>query len=154
MRFPQAAGVLAHHSFHVFVVYPWVRFLDRDSATALGVMQDCRIRWGTVESVEGEHAMIASRPLQLADGALTLGAPGPERVQWKKGELSLAPAPAPGSIVSAHWDWVCGTLTDDESTALESATQATLELVNTIRSESVSVVAGSEHTGVLRGDRE
>ena len=79
--------------------------------------------------------------------------PGPERVQWKKGELSLAPAPAPGSIVSAHWDWVCGTLTDDESTALESATQTTLELVNAIRSESVSVVAGSEHTGVLRGDR-
>ena len=151
---PAAAGVLAHHCFHVFVVYPWVRFLDRDSATALGVMQDCRIRWGTVESVEGEHAMIASRPLQLADGALTLGAPGPQRVRWKKGELSLAPSPAPGSIVSAHWDWVCGTLTDDESTALESATQATLELVNTIRSESVSVVAGSEHTGVLRGDRE
>ena len=30
-----------------------------------GVMQDCRIRWGTVESVEGEHAVIASRPLQL-----------------------------------------------------------------------------------------
>ncbi len=149
-----APGVLAHHSFHVFVVYPWVRFLDRDSATALGVMQDCRIRWGTVESVVGGHAVIASRQLQFDAGALALGEPRPERVQWQKGELALAPAPAPGSIVSAHWDWVCGTLTDDESTALESATQATLELVNTIRSESVSVVAGSEHTGVLRGDQE
>jgi hypothetical protein len=147
-------GVLAHHSFHVLVVYPWVRFLDRDSATALGVMQDCRIRWGTVESVEGKHVMIASRPLQLADGGLTLGEPRPERVQWKKGELSLAPAPVPGSIVSAHWDWVCATLTEDESAALESATQATLELVNATRSGSVSVAAGSEHTGVLRGVRE
>ena len=75
-------------------------------------------------------------------------------MQWKKGELSLAPAPAPGSIVSAHWDWVCGTLSDDQSTALDSATQTTLELVNAIRSEGVSVAAGSEHTGVLRGDRE
>jgi Family of unknown function (DUF6390) len=125
-------GVLAHHSFHVFVVYPWVLFLDRDSATALGVMQDCRIRWGTVESLEGEHAVIASRPLRLHDGALTLGEARPERVQWKKGELSLAPAPAPGSIIAAHWDWVCATLSDDQSTALESATQATLELANTI----------------------
>ena len=149
-----APGVLAHHSFHVFVVYPWVRFLDRDSATALGVMQDCRIRWGTVESVEGGDAVITSCPLQLDDGALALGEPRPERVQWQKGELSLAPAPAPGAIVSAHWDWVCGTLTDDQSAALKSATEATLELVNTIRSERVSVVAGSEHTGVLRGDRE
>src|SRR5690349_16965888 len=24
---PAAGGVAAHHSFHVFVVYPWVRFL-------------------------------------------------------------------------------------------------------------------------------
>jgi hypothetical protein len=131
-------GVLANHSFHVFVVYPWVRFLDRDSTTALGVMQDCRIRWGTVESIEGEQAVIASRPLQLDDGALALGAPRRERVQWKKGEVSLAPAPEPGSIVAAHWDWVCGSLTDDESAALESATQATLNLVN----------------ATLRGDRE
>jgi hypothetical protein len=125
-------GVLAHHSFHVFVVYPWVRFLDRDSATALGVMENCRIRWGTVESVGGEHAMIASPPLRLADGALTLGASRSERVQWRKGELSLAPTPSPGSIVAAHWDWVCGTLTADQHVALESATQTTLDLVNNL----------------------
>jgi Family of unknown function (DUF6390) len=149
---PATAEVLAHHSFHVFVVYPWVRFLHRDASTALGVMQDCRIRWGTVESVAGEHAVIASRPLQLESGRLTLGEARPERVQWKKGELSLAPAPVPGTIVSAHWDWVCGTLTDDESAALAAATQATLDLVNTC-SESASVAAGSEHTGALRGDR-
>ena len=49
---PATAEVLAHHSFHVFVVYPWVRFLRRDAATAVRVMQDCRIRWGTVESVD------------------------------------------------------------------------------------------------------
>jgi hypothetical protein len=126
------SSVLANHSFHVFVVYPWVRFLDRDSTTALGVMQNCRIRWGTVESVDGEQAVIVSRPLRFADGALALGEPGPERVQWKKGELSLAPAPVPGSTVAAHWHWVCGTLTDDQCTALESATKATLDLVNNI----------------------
>jgi hypothetical protein len=56
--------------------------------------------------------------------------------------------------VSAHWDWVCGSLTDEQSAALESATQATLDLVNAIRPESVSVAAGSEHTGVLRGDQK
>ncbi|MBP1820848.1 hypothetical protein [Mycobacterium sp. OAE908] len=125
--------VLAHHSFHVFVVYPWVRFLDRDAATALGVMQDCRIRWGTVESIDGEHAVITSPPLGLAGGELILGDPRPERVQWKKGELSLAPAPSPGSIVAAHWNWVCEQLEADQLTALEAATQSTLDLVNTLR---------------------
>ncbi len=90
---PATAEVLAHHSFHVFVVYPWVRFLRRDAATALRVMQDCRIRWGTVESVAGEHAVISSSPLQLDDDRLILGDSHTETVQWKKGDLSLAPAP-------------------------------------------------------------
>ena len=63
-------GSLAHHSFHVLVVYPWVRFLDRDAATALKVLQDCRIRWGTVESVDDEHAQIMTNPLTFTDGAL------------------------------------------------------------------------------------
>jgi len=151
---PAVTGVLAHHSFHVFVVYPWVRFLGRDATTAVQVMQDCRIRSGTVESVTGEHALISSRPLQFEDDRLRLGEPQTERVRWKKDGLSLAPAPAPGSIISAHWDWVCGSLTEDQSAELESATQATLGLVNAIRSESVSVAAGSEHTGLLRGGQK
>ena len=139
-------GVLAHHSFHVLVVYPWVRFLSRDATTALGVMQDCRISWGTVESVAGEQVQIAARPLTLDAGTLTLGEPRTERVCWSKGGVSLAPTPEPGATVSVHWDWVCGTLTDDESLALVAATQATLDLVNTARSENLSVIAESEHT--------
>ena len=151
---PATVGVLAHHSFHVFVVYPWVRFLHREASTALQVMQDCRIRSGRVETVTGDHAVISARPLQFEDGTLTLGEPRQEHVRWRKGQLSLSGPPAPGSIVSAHWDWVCGTLADEENAALESATQATLDLVNGTFSEDVSVAAGSEHTGVLRGDRE
>jgi Family of unknown function (DUF6390) len=151
---PATAEVLAHHSFHVFVVYPWVRFLHRDAATALKVMQDCRIRSGKVETVAGDHVVMSARPLQFEDGRLTLGEPRSERVRWKKGELSLAPAPEPGSIVSAHWDWVCGPLSDDENVALNSATGATLDLVNATFGEDVSVTGRSEHTGVLRGDRE
>ena len=112
-----------------------------------GVMQDCRIRWGTVESVEGEHAVIvvasaAARPT----AALALGEPGAERVQWKKGgALAGARTGAGLDVVSAHWDWVCGRSRDDrERRRWTSATQATLELVNAIRSEGISVVAGSD----------
>ena len=132
-------NVLAHHSFHVFVVYPWIRFLGRDAATALRVMQDCRIRWGTVEAVVGEHAVITARPLRLDDGRVALGEPRTEHVRWQKGDLSLAPPPVPGASVSAHWDWICGTLTEDETSALASATQATLTVVNNALSESVAV---------------
>jgi hypothetical protein len=132
-RLSGQAHALAHHSFHVFVVYPWVGFLDRDPTTPLRVMQDCRIRWGTVESVLDEHAVIVSRPLTFDAGVLALGDPEVERVRWSKDGGSLAPAPAPGDTVSAHWDWVCGTLTDTECDALEAATQTTLGLVNAAR---------------------
>ncbi|HEX2214823.1 MAG TPA: DUF6390 family protein [Mycobacterium sp.] len=134
---PAAPEVLAHHSFHVFVVYPWIRFLRRDAQTALGVMQDCRIRWGTVESVESEHAVLSSRSLQLDDGMLLLGPPQATAVRWRKGDVSLAPAPAPGAVVSAHWDWICATLTETECEALAAATQATLDLVNSCADQGV-----------------
>jgi hypothetical protein len=131
----RARGALAHHSFHVFVVYPWVRFLDRDAATALNVLQDCRIRWGTVESVEGEHAVITTSPLTFGDGILALGESRLERVRWSKDGVSLIGPPAPGDMVSAHWDWACGVLDEDECEALRAATQTTLDLVNAARDE-------------------
>lgn len=120
----------ANHSFHVFVVYPWARFLDRDPTTPLQVMQDCRIRWGVVDEVHDEHAMIVSRPLRFDSGVLDLGEPAAERVRWRRGDSSLAPAPVPGQRVSAHWDWICDALTAAEVAALESATRRTLTLVN------------------------
>jgi hypothetical protein len=131
-------GSLAHHSFHVFVVYPWVRFLDRDAAVALKVLQDCRIRWGTVESVDDEHAVITTRPLMFADNTLALGDLTTERVRWSKEGVSLIGPPTPGDVVSAHWDWACGVLTDDECAALATATQTTLDLVNAARNEERS----------------
>ncbi|MGE2718603.1 DUF6390 family protein [Mycolicibacterium celeriflavum] len=135
---PATGDALAHHSFHVFVVYPWVRFLGRDAGTAVDVMQACRIRWGVVEAVTGDQAEITSRPLQYTNGRLTLGDPRPERIAWKRGDLSLAPPPRPGGVVSAHWDWICGALTDEEAADLETATQTTLDLVNSVIGQEVS----------------
>nr|MDP9168392.1 DUF6390 family protein [Actinomycetota bacterium] len=55
-----STGICANHSFQVLVVYPWVRFLDIDPDTPLRILQDCRIRWGVVDAVEDEHAVIVS----------------------------------------------------------------------------------------------
>ena len=50
------AGGVPHHSFHVFEIYPWLGLLrdDRRYATALNVLDRCRIRWGKVLAVEEE----------------------------------------------------------------------------------------------------
>jgi hypothetical protein len=128
-----AGQALAHHSFHVFVVYPWIRFLDRDPVKPVQIMQDCRIRWGTVESVRGDHVVLAARPLTFVGGTLALGEPVEDRARWRRDGASLAPRPVPGQTVSAHWEWVCGILSDDQTAALDTATQMTLDLVNAAR---------------------
>ncbi|MDH6193482.1 hypothetical protein M2272_000103 [Mycobacterium frederiksbergense] len=125
-----ARTILAHHSFHVLVVYPWIRFLDRAPDTALQVLQNCRIRWGTVTAVADEHVMIESCPLVLDGSRLTIGDAVAERVRWSRDGHSLTTVPTPGDTVSAHWDWVCDTLTPEETSALADATRATLDLVN------------------------
>ena len=127
------ADVLAHHSFHVFVVYPWVCFLDADPKNPLQILQSCRIRWGTVDAVDDEHAVLLSRPLIFEDGTLALGSEAPETVRWARAGTSLTSRPAPGQTVSAHWDWVCGALDDSERDALAAATASTLEVVNRLR---------------------
>jgi hypothetical protein len=134
---PHVTGgnVLAHHSFHVFVVYPWVLFLDRDPTTPLRVMQNCRIRWGTVESVDGDFTVLRSSPLTFDHRVLALGDASIERVRWRKNGAALAVPPEPGGTVTAHWDWVCDTITETEAAALADATQRTLDMVNSSRSQ-------------------
>lgn len=129
---PDDAHALAHHSFHVLVVYPWIRFLASGPETPLKILQDCRIRWGVVTSVGNEHAVIESAPLRFDGESLSLGPVRPETVRWCRAGTRLSPRPRPGQTVSAHWDWVCEPLDAAECAALVQATQATLTLVNRI----------------------
>ncbi|BBZ34525.1 DUF6390 family protein [Mycolicibacterium confluentis] len=122
----------ADHSFHVFAVYPWVRFLSAGSgpSTPVRILQSCRIRWGTVESVDDDQVVLRSRPLLFTKGALTLGPAVPESVRWARGTMSLTARPRTGDTVSAHWDWVCARLDGAECDALAAATATTLRTVN------------------------
>ncbi|MGB3484901.1 MAG: DUF6390 family protein [Mycobacterium sp.] len=125
--------VLAHHSFHVMVVYPWVRFLDSGPETPLRVLQSCRIRWGVTTSVDDELAVINSTPLLFDGRRLYLGPARPETVRWNRAGTTLVPRPEVGQTVSAHWDWVCGTLDAPQLESLATATETTIALVNRVR---------------------
>jgi hypothetical protein len=96
-------------------------------------MQDCRIRWGTVESVDADHAVVRSQPLTFDGCALALGEPISQSVRWREDGVSLIASLSPGDLVAAHWDWICGTLSDKECADLSAATHATLALVNSQR---------------------
>ncbi len=124
---------LAHHSFHVFTIYPWIGVLRRTGAeAALKVLDRCRIRWGRVDSVDGDVVVVQCRPLTWNGSVLRLGAPRPERARLAADGLSLADAPRAGSWVSLHWDWVCDELDHDQLETLLDVTTRQLAITNRV----------------------
>jgi hypothetical protein len=121
---------LAHHSFHVFEVYPWAALLHRTgNPAAVSVLDRCRIRTGVVREVDESTATVVSRPLVRAEGRLTPGPPAVERVTWSVGGRSLLAGLHPGDQVALHWDWVCDVLTGDQVRRIIAYEERQLNLI-------------------------
>ncbi len=133
------AGGVPHHSFHVFEVYPWVGLLrdDRKSPTAVSVLDRCRIRWGTVESVVGDQATVRTRLLEWDGRVLALGEPVLETAECAMGGAAFVGGLKPGDVVSLHWHWVCDRLTPYQLSQLKLFTSRHLAIAN----------SGVEHRG-------
>jgi Family of unknown function (DUF6390) len=121
----------AHHSFHVFAIYPWMRMLRAGRVEpSLGILDRCRIRWGIVEDVHGDSAIVRSRPLTWDGGTLGYGPPRPETVTLARGGRGLVSGLQPGEWVALHWDWVCDRLTDRQRDDLSRYSALSLQAVN------------------------
>jgi len=66
-------GAVPHHSFHVFDV--WKRAGRADHEHTLEWMDECRISWGTVLTVDGPTLTVLTEPLTLTQGKFALGNP-------------------------------------------------------------------------------
>lgn len=117
-------GAVPHHNFHVFCVSPWVGLLRSGRVDEpLRVLDNCRIRWGKVLSVDGGTAMVSSRRLKWDGGRIRLGAPSAERAVVATDGLSAGPVPEPGDVVALHWDQVCDRLDGRRLAALRYHTR-------------------------------
>lgn len=132
------AGGLAHHSFHVFAVYPWVGMMREGRiAEPLQVLDQCRIRWGRVEAVEGDQIRVRSRPLVWEGAVLALGESRSETVRPSPGvEASV------GDWVSLHWQWVCDRLSARQLADLRGFSGHHLRLVNEELGVPITAEAG------------
>ena len=132
------AGGLAHHSFHVFAVYPWVGLMREGRiAEPVQVLDQCRIRWGRVEAVAGDRIRVRSRPLVWEGAALALGESRLEIVRPSPGvEASV------GDWVSLHWEWVCDRLTARQLADLRGFSSHHLRLVNEELAVPIAAAAG------------
>lgn len=128
-----ALGARPHHGFHVFCVYPWVGLMRSGStAQPLRVLDQCRIRWGTVLGTQGDSASVESRPLILDGDQLTLGEPRVEVVVQKANGQVLSGGLVRGDRVAMHWGWVCERLTPNGLRILERNTRHVMSLANRV----------------------
>ncbi len=131
LRDAAMAGGAAHHSFHVFAVYPWLALLRSGKPEpALTVLERCRIRWGSVEAVEGENVIVRSRPLGFDGRELVLLDKRSEQACLRVDGVGFVDDLVPGDLVSLHWDWVCDRLEPAALAHLEHFTLRSLRAVN------------------------
>lgn len=121
------------HGLHVFGVYPWVGLLRTGAtAAALHVLDRCRVRAGRVVAVDGDAALVQSRPLRWDGRRLDIGPPAMERAVVAEDGYRLVPVAA-GDVVALHWDWVCDVLSPARAAWLARCTRQHLDLVATLR---------------------
>lgn len=120
-----------HHSFHVFVTYPWVGLLEEsDRGEPLQILDQCRIRWGQVVSTSGDQAIVKSQPLVWEQKQLRLGAMRLETATLAKDGLGFTEQLDPGEWVSLHWTWVCDRLSKTQLQALRTHSIRQLQVTN------------------------
>ena len=142
---PSPLGGVAHHSFHVFAVYPWLGLLRSGTeGPALAVLDRCRIRWGRVVSGGRRHrrraepdARVPRRPARARRGADRAGPPRRRRRRASSRDLRA------GEVVSLHWDWVCERLSPGRLAALRRANARNLAVVNALPAPGPVVAANS-----------
>ncbi len=127
----EAAG---NHCFHVFGVYPWTRFLGLRNGGldehSLGVLDNCRITWGTVASRTGADIEVLCRRLCWDGQALTLSEPSVRPLEvWADG-YSAVPDVTVGDEVAVHWGRLCGRLQPEQVRALADSTDRQLRVTS------------------------
>jgi hypothetical protein len=111
----------ANHSFHVLSVSPWVGLLRGGLIDEpLGIMDDCRISWGTVLSVDGQNLVVERSPLIWSIDGLDHGPSVPTTIQ------ALVPCQI-GDVVAIHWGWACETLDARQVAWLRHVTNSQLK---------------------------
>jgi hypothetical protein len=134
-------GGVPQHSFHVFGVYPWLGLL-RSGRTGppLEILDRCRIRWGTVEYIEGDLVTVRSRPLGFVGSRLVLDNERIEVVRQSLEGVGFVSDLAVGDVVALHWDWVCDRLTSRSFAWLRASTFHNLRAVNNLARPGPAVI--------------
>lgn len=119
-------GARPFHLFHVIDVY---RHLE-SKEISMAAMENCRISWGIVKTVEGAELLVDRKPLLIEDGKLRLGEARSEKVLRSLDGKGFVDNVRPGDVVSIHWGWACDVLDRVKLGNLRRFTKQHLDLAN------------------------
>jgi hypothetical protein len=119
------AGAHPHHSFHVLEVCPRTGWPQ-----ALSFMDNCRISWGKVVSLDGSTLTVEGMPLVIAGHRLALGEPVRRAVNRGFDGSGFVNTARIGDWVSLHWGWPCQVLSPRQVAHLERWTLYHLNIAN------------------------
>ena len=118
------------HAFHVLEVFPRAGLMRGGEGPILETMDACRIRWGTVVSVEPGQLVVAAPRLAMVDGRLQIGPAQVETVlAWRNDDGPLGGA-TEGESVSLHWGWACDRLDVRQLQGLMTWTARAVDIAN------------------------
>lgn len=119
-------GALPHHSFHVFNVFSGVWGEGR----TLETMDNCRVGWGKVLTVDVHKATILTKPLVYFEGKVEFGKLIKKEITIPFDLKNIGPKLTPGLWLSFHWNVFCEVLSPRQVNLLKKYTGESLSLVN------------------------
>jgi hypothetical protein len=102
----------------------------RPPGPAVQVLDDCRIRVGTVLAVDDDgFVTVTDRRLDWDGATLAEAPPTRGRARWSVEGRSLIPRPRHGSHVALHWDWVCAEISEAQANQLRGRELAAMQAI-------------------------
>ncbi|EUA52055.1 DUF6390 family protein [Mycobacterium xenopi] len=126
-----ASEAAPNHCFHVFGVYPWSRLLSKcTDEQPVRVLDNCRISWGKVLSVDSTTATVYSRQLAWDGHELKLTTPVVRHAEIGVEANIGLPRLTPSRHVAIHWGKVCDVLTLQQVNRLAQSTHRQIRVTN------------------------
>ncbi|KKQ76482.1 MAG: hypothetical protein US98_C0035G0005 [Parcubacteria group bacterium GW2011_GWC1_38_6] len=121
-------GAVPHHSFHVLNI--WRRTGHLDQEHTLESMDQCRISWGKIVSVDGPFVVVKYQPLVLSGGKLSLGEITSKKITRNLNASLEIDELKVDDEITLHWGVICEKINGKQVAELKKYTNLSLYFAN------------------------
>lgn len=121
-------GAVPHHSFHVFDIWKRTGHLEKEHT--LESMDQCRVSWGKIISIDGPFVEIKREPILYMNRKLSLGEPHTQKITKSLESNIDIEELKPKDIVSLHWGVICEKISKEQAQTLKKYTLKHIQFAN------------------------